>query len=354
MPRDSSGNYTLPAGNPVVANTVITSNWANDTMSDLGNEMTNSLSRDGEGGMNAALQFIDGAAITPSFTFVQEPTLGFYRSATQVFNAVAANTELARFSLTNQLEVFRDNGGGFEWFPVLDSGSSVDEWSTHLDGYLDTGLHGDYVGDLNDIVVNSNYSILDSAVTNAPSDFAGDGFITSDIWSGGIAAITQTLVGLNDTSVYKIWLRHKVSSVWGAWKLVVDGNAIEIAANGDVTVAGSFFDVSTHRLSVGDGTNTTAAMRVNGAAGGGGPFIGIDLAGALKAFFQWEDTDVLKIASDLGMDFYPSNVLKFSLAADGTATFLAPIVTDDGTNPKTEQQFLRTGDRLDITNVRTS
>ena len=51
MPRDAGGNYTLPGGNPVVTGTVITSTWANPTMSDIANEITNSLSRNGQGGM---------------------------------------------------------------------------------------------------------------------------------------------------------------------------------------------------------------------------------------------------------------------------------------------------------------
>ncbi|GAF72642.1 unnamed protein product, partial [marine sediment metagenome] len=56
MPRDGSGNYTLPSGNPVVSGTLITPSWANPTMSDLGNEMTDSLSRSGKGGMTVAFQ----------------------------------------------------------------------------------------------------------------------------------------------------------------------------------------------------------------------------------------------------------------------------------------------------------
>jgi len=37
MPRNSSGVYTLPAGNPVVTDTVIDVDWANPTMEDVGN-----------------------------------------------------------------------------------------------------------------------------------------------------------------------------------------------------------------------------------------------------------------------------------------------------------------------------
>jgi len=50
MSRNSAGEYSLPAGNPVAASTVISSTWANPTMEDVANEITNSLDRNGRGG----------------------------------------------------------------------------------------------------------------------------------------------------------------------------------------------------------------------------------------------------------------------------------------------------------------
>lgn len=47
MPRDSSGNYTLPAGNPVVTNTPISSVWANTTLTDVSTAITQSLNTNG-------------------------------------------------------------------------------------------------------------------------------------------------------------------------------------------------------------------------------------------------------------------------------------------------------------------
>lgn len=48
MPRNGSGTYNLPSGNPVVTQTLITSTWANVTMADLALAITQSLSRDGQ------------------------------------------------------------------------------------------------------------------------------------------------------------------------------------------------------------------------------------------------------------------------------------------------------------------
>ena len=48
MPRNGSGTYSLPAGNPVVTGTIISSTTHNNTMSDIASEMTNSVDKDGQ------------------------------------------------------------------------------------------------------------------------------------------------------------------------------------------------------------------------------------------------------------------------------------------------------------------
>ena len=78
MPRDASGNMTLVAGNPVQSNTVISSTWANPTMSDLANELTQSLDRSGRGGMLVPFLNVDGTAGAPGITFTNEPVSGIY------------------------------------------------------------------------------------------------------------------------------------------------------------------------------------------------------------------------------------------------------------------------------------
>lgn len=48
MSRNGSGTYTLPAGNPVVTGTTISSTWANNTLNDIASALTGSLSADGQ------------------------------------------------------------------------------------------------------------------------------------------------------------------------------------------------------------------------------------------------------------------------------------------------------------------
>ena len=78
--RNSTGTFSLyTPGNPVNTGTTISSSWANNTLSDIGSEITNSLDRSGRGGMLAALRGIDGTVASPAFSWTNEPGTGFYR-----------------------------------------------------------------------------------------------------------------------------------------------------------------------------------------------------------------------------------------------------------------------------------
>ena len=55
MSRNGSGQYNLPAGNPVVTGTTISSAWANTTLSDIASALTNSLASDGQTKLTGSL-----------------------------------------------------------------------------------------------------------------------------------------------------------------------------------------------------------------------------------------------------------------------------------------------------------
>lgn len=55
MSRNGTGTYSLPAGNPVVTNTTISSTWANTTLSDIASALTGSVASDGQTPMTGAL-----------------------------------------------------------------------------------------------------------------------------------------------------------------------------------------------------------------------------------------------------------------------------------------------------------
>jgi hypothetical protein len=63
MSRNGSGVYSLPAGNPVVTQTTISSSWANNTMNDLAAAMTDSVAADGQTPMTGNLDLNSHKAV---------------------------------------------------------------------------------------------------------------------------------------------------------------------------------------------------------------------------------------------------------------------------------------------------
>jgi len=55
MSRNGSGTYTLPAGNPVVTGTTISSTWANNTLQDMATALSGSIAADGQTPITGAL-----------------------------------------------------------------------------------------------------------------------------------------------------------------------------------------------------------------------------------------------------------------------------------------------------------
>ena len=82
MSRNGSGTYSLPAGNPVVTGTTISSTWANTTLTDMANALTGSLASDGQTtvsgnlnmGTNKITNLADGTATTDAATVNQITT----------------------------------------------------------------------------------------------------------------------------------------------------------------------------------------------------------------------------------------------------------------------------------------
>jgi hypothetical protein len=98
MSRNGSGVYSLPAGNPVVTGTTISSTWANNTLTNIASALTDSLAADGQTtatgnlkmGANRITGLADGVASTDAATVSQvtASTAGLGTMSTQNANNV--------------------------------------------------------------------------------------------------------------------------------------------------------------------------------------------------------------------------------------------------------------------------
>lgn len=98
MPRNAAGVYSLPEP-PVVADTTILSAGENSTRDDIATELTNSLDRNGRGGMLAPFRISDGLLATPGLAFTNDVDNGFYRTTTDTWHAVVAATVAMTFAV---------------------------------------------------------------------------------------------------------------------------------------------------------------------------------------------------------------------------------------------------------------
>jgi hypothetical protein len=95
MSRNGSGVYTLPAGNPVVSQTVISSAWANNTMNDLASAMTDSVAADGQTPMTGSLNLNSNKIVNLATGTVGNDGINFAQFNTPTFGgAVVCSSTL--------------------------------------------------------------------------------------------------------------------------------------------------------------------------------------------------------------------------------------------------------------------
>lgn len=76
MPRDDSGNYSLPSGSEAVTGTTIQASTHNTPLADIAQALTGSLARNGAGPMLAPLKLVDGTLAAPAVAFNSETGTG--------------------------------------------------------------------------------------------------------------------------------------------------------------------------------------------------------------------------------------------------------------------------------------
>jgi len=162
MSRNGSGTYSLPAGNPVVTSTTISSTWANNTMNDLAAALTDSVAADGQTPMTGNLDLnthkivglVAGTASGEAVEFAQFKTPTFTGNVTMSstgFALIPAGTTAERpASPANGQIRYNTTTAQFE-------GYQGGAWG-QLGGGA-TGAGGDEVFVENSRVVTTNYTI---------------------------------------------------------------------------------------------------------------------------------------------------------------------------------------------------
>lgn len=204
MPRNAQGVYSLPTGNPVVSNTLITSVWANTTMADLANEITASLPRNGTANMTGPLILAGDA--TANLQAVTKQQLD--SDISDINSAIS------------DIDVVIDGLGTASAETVTTSQTDTTHGRVLRIGDLGIGADSDHAlmlssgDDLDDINFTSMHVTREiTQLTNAPVGAITGGWIqTVVIHDTEICQIFQEV-----NTVMRQWRRAYISPLWGGW-----------------------------------------------------------------------------------------------------------------------------------------
>jgi hypothetical protein len=230
-----------------------------------------------------------------------------------------------------------------DWVLVVDGGAMT----LRLAGYLDDGFHENSPEvDCDDVLWNSDFIIQSTLNTNVPPGMvSGDvGWMVTELGGGPANAIQTVQVRRNlgaadDTPT--VWMRTRASNTWGTWYLVIDGGAFtqRLAGLNDdgfsIQWVGDVGDIDTNSFYQFGWANATGLpnditeqggyIRTN--VGSGGP------NGQVQTIYGSGT----------------ANTHKIWMRTSSSGVWDAWVLVVDGP----AQTMLRTGTRLDITNVPT-
>jgi hypothetical protein len=177
-------------------------------MSDIANEITESLARNGAGGMTGPMKAIDGTAAAPSITFGSETSTGLYRVASGQLGITTGGVQ--RFNISSSGSTFS--------VPVTVNGNLTVSGTISGNGSSITSINASNVssGTIADARLSSNVPLK-----NALNTFTGE--ITVDAGSNsGIAVKAYTTAQVRfectgATTNNKNWIAYADS---GSWRIV--------------------------------------------------------------------------------------------------------------------------------------
>jgi microcystin-dependent protein len=238
MSRNGSGVYSLPAGNPVVTNTTISSTWANTTLTNIASALTDSLAADGQttatGNLKMGANRITGLAEPIAST--DAATKGYVDTADAVLTAAIAavasvptgsitmwptGTAPTGYLLCAGAAVSRTTYAAL--FAIVGTTFGVGDGSTtfNLPNYTNRMPYGTTVGttggSADAVVVSHNHSATSTVAdpghfhTTTLENTTGSGGTPGAKWSA-LTAVTQTSSANTDTKTTGITVATTTAS----------------------------------------------------------------------------------------------------------------------------------------------
>lgn len=341
MSRDSNGNYTLPAGNPVVTATTITSTWANTTLDDIADAITDSLDRNGEGAMLAPLLVPDGTFSAPTLAFSSETNTGFYWYGAGEIGITTAGVLSARLS-EGQVDIY----GTTPKLRFTEYDASVDNKNWNIVAAAETLYHNVLLDDTTatpyitvsrtaDTVdeirldataldFNADLDLSGAAVLHSTLDVTGATTLSSTLHTVGAATLDSTL-GVTGATTLSSTLHTvgaatfdaavTVTGVLTADGIPVSKTKTSATARNNTTTLADDPDLSAWSLAAGKLYSYRAVLYVTDNNGGGG----------IRFRFQWSNAaqdNLMQIVGSGLSGFYTTASASLPIAGDAGVSAL--------------------------------
>jgi hypothetical protein len=216
MARDGAGNYTLPLP-PVAPGDLVESTWANTTLADLRDAMTDSLSRSGKGGMTAPFAIDDGTVTAPGLKFTAEGNSGLYRAAAGDVRMAVIGVDQMRWHTTLGVQVW----SGSVWTSLIGDAPADGEYYSRIDNtWTVNPAVAQNTQDIADNVVAISQNIVNIS-TNA-NNIADN---TTNIATNTAAIATKVEEAPEDGTPYSRQDAGWVASPGGVSEAPIDGTA---------------------------------------------------------------------------------------------------------------------------------
>lgn len=333
MPRDISGNYTLPTGNPVVDGTIIEADWANDTMNDIAAQLNNVVTRDGLLGPTAPVLGPNGSAAAPTYSFTSDPDLGIYRvGANQLGvsagNALMATFAAAAFTLAPNVSMALSGTGGIavDGTGVFSAPlGAVGAPSYSFNGDLNTGIYSPGADQVAMSVGGGQSQRWTGSLVNITVSGAEVARWTAAQQSnvlGAVGAPSYSFTGDLDTGVYSPATNQVAVSLGGAQRMLLSGVTAVFGGGAAGLAGGANLTIGNVVTPIYSALSTSGPEFLAGASG----------TATFAGSFSAHDFAVRT-----------NNTARVNILAAGNATVNAP---DSGTTTLTVMQVAGAGDAI--------
>jgi hypothetical protein len=248
MSRNGSGTYSLPAGNPVVTGTIISSTWANNTLTDIASALTASIASDGQTPMSGDLDMNTNKVINLDPGTVAGNAIEY----TQFVNATTTAVNIT--------------GGTIDGTPIGNTTRSSGKFTT-LDANSTLGVTGA-------TTLLSTLNVTGAATFSANSAFNGTGALK--IPAGTTAQQPTPVTGMLRYNSTTGLFEGYSASAWtnlgggaaGSNTQVQYNNSGVLAGSANLTFNGTTLATTTlQSTNISDGTNSTSTTNcIQGSA----------------------------------------------------------------------------------------